>query len=76
MTAPGTCANCGTPLPPDQPGDHAYCEKCSTAWQGGNAPAVPGECANCGAPLPADQPADHSYCEKCAAAWKRGNARR
>jgi predicted RNA-binding Zn-ribbon protein involved in translation (DUF1610 family) len=88
MSAPETCANCGAPLPADQPAGHHYCEKCAAAWQRGNdsqrQPAASagdatradsGQCANCGAALPADQPAGHHYCEKCAAAWQRGKAR-
>lgn len=89
MDAPGQCANCGAPLPPDQPAGHGYCENCAAAWHRGNIPpehrapveeavtrTVSGQCANCGAPLPPDQPAGHHYCEKCAAAWHRGNAPR
>ena len=89
MSTPGQCANCGGPLPPDQPAGNHYCEKCAAAWQRGNAPReqrvaveadvtppLPGKCANCGAPLSPDRPADHRYCEKCAAAWQQGNAGR
>ena len=89
MGTPGQCANCGTPLPADQPAGHNYCQKCAAAWNRGNAPqeqgaasatddtqAAQGQCANCGTPLPADQPAGHNYCQKCAAAWQRGSARR
>jgi predicted RNA-binding Zn-ribbon protein involved in translation (DUF1610 family) len=85
MDVSGQCANCGAPLPPDQPADHRYCAKCAAAWKRGNAareqgapveddaaPAVAAKCANCGAPLPPDQPADHRYCAKCAAAWQGG----
>jgi hypothetical protein len=32
-TAPGHCANCGAQLPPDQPADNRYCERCSAAWR-------------------------------------------
>jgi DNA-directed RNA polymerase subunit RPC12/RpoP len=82
-----TCANCGSPLPADQPDGGRYCEKCSAAWHRGDdrpeqdAPdgdhdqAGAGQCANCGAELPADQPAGHHYCAKCAAAWQRGKTR-
>jgi len=76
MTSPAKCANCGAPLPSDQPVGHGYCEKCSAAWQRGKAATVPGRCANCGALLPSDQPAGHDYCEKCSAAWQRGKAPR
>jgi predicted RNA-binding Zn-ribbon protein involved in translation (DUF1610 family) len=89
MCVQGQCANCGAPLPPGQPADHNYCEKCASAWQRGKASqelralgvddvtrSVQRECANCGASLPPDQPADHNYCEKCASAWQRGNASR
>jgi predicted RNA-binding Zn-ribbon protein involved in translation (DUF1610 family) len=88
MGVPGQCANCGSPLPADQPAGHHYCERCAATWQRGDAPrerrgpgeedvtrAAAGQCANCGAPLPPDQPAGHHYCERCAAAWQRGNAR-
>jgi DNA-directed RNA polymerase subunit RPC12/RpoP len=74
MASPSNCANCGAPLPPDQPADHNYCERCSAAWHRETADAVTGICANCGTPLPSDQPAGHSYCEKCSAAWQRRNA--
>ena len=89
MGVPGQCANCGAPLPPDQPAGHDYCEKCAAAWHRGNVSQEPrtlGEkggtrtgpdhCANCGTPLPPDQPAGHHYCETCAAAWQRGNPSR
>lgn len=85
----GKCANCGAPLPEDQPAGHQYCARCAAAWQAGQArrqkgagveqdaaPPSEGRCANCGTPLPPDQPAGHQYCAKCAAKWHAGNAAR
>ena len=85
MVTMGQCANCGAPLPSDQPADNRYCGKCAAAWQRGptageqsatveddSTRTKRGQCANCGAPLPSDQPADNRYCGKCAAAWQRG----
>jgi predicted RNA-binding Zn-ribbon protein involved in translation (DUF1610 family) len=85
MGTTAACANCGTPLPADQPAGHGYCEQCAATWQQGQAREEPGargeqdaaaQCANCGTSLPADQPAGHHYCARCAAAWNRGKSRR
>ena len=87
MSSSVTCANCGRPLPADQPGDGGYCATCTAAWSGGSDPDSPlaadvatdphGSarlCTNCGTPLPAGRPANHGYCDACTARWQRGRA--
>ncbi|HET7902226.1 MAG TPA: hypothetical protein VFL59_13650 [Candidatus Nanopelagicales bacterium] len=78
MSETRTCANCGDPLPADQPVGHDYCERCATAWTGGpTASASTGTertCRNCGTALPPTHPAGNDYCGTCAAAWQRGRS--